>query len=286
MESATVFGETAEQTVIDGYRVLRTIGQGSQGVVYLVEHPARPGSKYAMKVFEADMEFVELARFEKEGEVAGMIHHPNVVALLGSGEVEATGDPYLVYEYVDGHSLRAYLNGRGNLTYRQKALIVRDVAEALRALHAIAVVHRDVKPENILLDSQLRPKLTDFGMVRTPDSNLTCVDAVIGSPAYMSPETIQGYEPQPSCDLFALGLTAYELFTGGHPFREHAATPFTMMDALAERPHLPPSAEDPFFPRALETVVDGMLAKSASDRVPSAAVVVDLIDQYLESIPD
>ena len=157
------------------------------------------------------------ARFAREGKAIGRLSHPSIVTLLDRGSTET--EEYLVFEYVEGHSLKDFLAINGPLDVKEAGQVIGQIAEGLSHVHLLGLVHRDVKPQNILLDSELRARLTDFGIATGPDwTRVTRVGAVVGSTRYMSPEQIQGRPVDRRSDVYSLGLVFYETLTGKPAF--------------------------------------------------------------------
>jgi eukaryotic-like serine/threonine-protein kinase len=198
-------------------------------------------------------------RFARESRLAARLSHPNVVAVFDAGE--DAGRPYIVMEYVEGETLADVLRRRGALPTEEAAEIAAQVAAGLAHAHAQGLVHRDVKPQNLLVSGDGRVKIADFGVARSDDlSKLTQAGTVLGTAAYLSPEQAAGSEVGPASDVYSLGVVLYELLTGRTPYR---------FDSLADlgAPRKPPPP-----PPALADVVARCLAADPSER-PSAAEV-------------
>lgn len=223
---------------IGRYRILRPLGQGAMGVVYLAEDPLLKRN-LAIKVVKAVGEARDLAleRFRREAEISAKLNHPNVVTIYDVGEEPGLG-PFLAMEYVEGSSL-ARLIKEQKLSVEMSFNALVQAMRALRASHRCAIVHRDVKPENILVGEEGRVKLMDFGIARTMSSTLTASGEFLGSPAYSAPELLKGGEPTPSSDRYAFAATAFELLTGRlpHPGPNVAAV---ITHVLHEPPAIPP----------------------------------------------
>lgn len=223
---------------IGRYRILRPLGQGAMGVVYLAEDPLLKRN-LAIKVVKAVGEARDLAmeRFRREAEISAKLNHPNVVTIYDVGEEPELG-PFLAMEYVEGASLSRLIKEKG-LGIETSFTILVQAMRALRAAHRCAIVHRDVKPENILVGEEGRVKLMDFGIARTMASTITASGEFLGSPAYSAPELLKGGEPTPSSDRYAFAATAFELLTGRlpHPGPSVAAV---ITHVLHEPPAIPP----------------------------------------------
>ena len=201
---------------IGRYQIIRPLGQGAMGTVYLAEDPLLK-RRLAIKVVRAIGEEREMAleRFKREAEISAQLNHPNVVTIYDVGEEPGCG-PFLAMEFVEGQSLGKYVRD-GSLDPETRLGILIQTMRALRAAHRHAIIHRDVKPENILVSEDGRVKLMDFGIAKTMAPRLTTKGEFLGSPAYSAPELLKGYDPTPSSDRYAFGVTAFELLTGQLP---------------------------------------------------------------------
>ena len=250
-DSATLaeFGVWTEGTVIRGkFRILRKIGQGGMGAVYEALH-LRFNERRALKVMSpevvSDPEFVK--RFEREAILTRRLQHPNAVRVDDIEESE-DGRPYIVMEFVEGHSLKRLIKEAGPLPVPRVCTIIKQVASALEAAHQLGMVHRDIKPDNIVLTptpTGEQAKVLDFGIARLKESrlgetNLTATGVVIGTPQYMSPEQAlgkRGDELDGRSDLYSLGCVMYEMLTGALPFA--ADTTLALLQAHAFQPPRP-----------------------------------------------
>jgi serine/threonine protein kinase len=201
---------------IGRYQVIRPLGQGAMGTVYLAEDPLLK-RRLAIKVVRAIGEERDLAleRFKREAEISAQLNHPNVVTIYDVGEEPSFG-PFLAMEFVEGHSLGKHIR-EGSLDPETRLGILVQAMRALRAAHRHAIIHRDVKPDNILVSEDGRVKLMDFGIAKTMAPRLTTQGEFLGSPAYSAPELLKGADPTPSSDRYAFGVTAFELMTGQLP---------------------------------------------------------------------
>lgn len=225
-------------TTIGRYQVQRSIGHGAMGSVYLAEDPMLK-RRLAIKVVRAVGEERDLAleRFKREAEVSAQLNHPNIVTIYDVGEEPGVG-PFLAMEYVEGKSLGKHIR-EGTLEVESCFGILIQAMRALRSAHRHAIIHRDVKPDNILVSEDGRVKLMDFGIAKTMAPRLTSTGEFLGSPAYSAPELLKGAEPTPSSDRYAFGVTAFELLTGllPHPGNNVAAV---ITHVLHEPPVIPP----------------------------------------------
>jgi serine/threonine protein kinase len=261
------------------YEILEEIGRGGMAVVYKAYQPSL--NRYvAIKVLlphlSLDKEFIE--RFQREALAAGKLEHPNIIHIYDVGQ---EGDlHYLVMSLVAGPNLAARLAREGALDSRTAFTIVRQVGAALDFAHSQGVVHRDVKPSNILLTSTGEAILTDFGIaMAASESRLTQTGAHIGTPAYMSPEQAEGHTVDGRADLYSLGVVLYEMLSGQVPFQ--ADTPAAV---LYKQVHTPPpslSTLRPTVPKAVEHVVLRALEKDPNKRYPHASEMVDALAQAM-----
>jgi serine/threonine-protein kinase len=199
-----------------------------------------------------------------------MVNHPNVVRILDYGTAEAEQNPYIVMEYLKGRSLR-FLIARGDVPLANRLRILAQVADALTAIHAAHICHRDIKPSNILVDEHLVAKLTDFGVARLPESDLTLTTSFVGSPAYMAPEAYVSARVDHRADLFSLGVVSYEFLVGTKPFTGENLP--QMMNAIRHQAPPLPHSLVPRFPPDLERLLMAMLEKDPRQR-PQAAETV------------
>lgn len=254
---------------IGRYQLVRLLGEGAMGRVYLAHDPEL-GRDVAIKVLRLETagsaREAYIARFRNEARAAARFMHPNVVAVYDAG-VDATVGPYLVYEYVAGQTLRARLS-EGRLEPREVVALARNIAAALDALHAAQILHRDIKPDNILIAFDGGMKLTDFGIARVPDAALTRDGQFLGTPAYAPPEAITRGEYSVRGDVFSLAAVLYEALCGVRPFPGEDAVAVSY--AVANETPLPPSRHVTGLPAAVDAVFAKGLAKRAQDRFASA----------------
>jgi tetratricopeptide (TPR) repeat protein len=267
------------------YAIVRELGKGGMGVVYEAFDTVLK-RKVAIKTIldPARARPNELERFRREALAAARVPHPGIVQVFETGE--HLGKPYLVMELVDGESLAALLD-REIVPPRRVAEIVRGVALALEHAHGHGIIHRDVKPGNVLLDREGRPRLTDFGLARDASftAQLTATGDLLGTPAYMAPEQMGGVPggQGPPLDVYGLGGLLYRALTGKPPF-EAASTQALLYKVLTQDP-APLRRLSPGVHRDLETVALRCLEKEPSKRYPSAGAVAEDLRRYLEGEP-
>ncbi len=275
----------------DGTRVgehvlVRVLGVGGMGRVY--EARADDGSRVAIKVFHPHLleRAGSRARFHREVEIGRRVTHPCVVRTLGAGSVTLASGPvdYLVMEYVQGRTLRQVLDHLGSLPEGLVREIGSQAARGLEAVHEAGAVHRDVKPENLLLTEDHRLRITDLGVAKVLEGvpSLTSDGQFVGSLHYAAPEQLGQGTIGPATDLYALGVVLYELATGSHPFA--AESPAAMLRAHLERVPTPAVDRGVGVSPFLSAVLATLLAKDPRDRFPSAAALAGVLEEG-ESAP-
>ncbi|MDH5316309.1 MAG: serine/threonine protein kinase, partial [Gemmatimonadota bacterium] len=264
------------------YRLEKELGGGGMSRVFLAEE-VRLGRKVVVKVLPPEMAAgVNVERFEREIQLAARLQHPHIVPLLTAG---AEGDLlYYVMPFIEGESLRAKLAREGELPVRETVQILKEVLDALKYAHSERVVHRDIKPDNVML-SRGHAVVTDFGVAKavsesTGESSLTSLGVALGTPAYMSPEQAAA-DPHVDhrADLYAVGALAYEMLTGRPPFS--GANPQAVLAAHITQAPVPVTAHRDSVPAGLNELVLRCLAKKAADRPQRADELLPLLDALL-----
>jgi eukaryotic-like serine/threonine-protein kinase len=259
------------------FDIVREVGRGGMGVVLHAYDPCLQRD-VAVKVIDPQLANNEVARqrFCREARAAAAVTHDNLVAVHQVDEDEDSGLPYLVMQLVIGESLEQRLKRVGKLSVHEVARIGMQAAAGLAAAHAGGLIHRDIKPGNILLEAPAdRVKLTDFGLARAAeDVKLTRTGFVAGSPLYMAPEQARGEEVDHRADLFSLGSVLYEATAGTPPF--DGKTPLVVLRRVADETPVSLSAVNPDVPHWLSDIVDKLLAKNPTDRYQSAAEVAEI----------
>jgi len=270
-----------ERALAAHYELDCEIGRGGMGIVYRAKDK-RLKRQVAIKLLPPELAFRSeiKSRFLREAETAAQLSHPNIVPIYTVDEQEQL--VFFVMAYISGDNLAKRLHERGVLTTDETRRILREVADALAYAHDRGVVHRDIKPDNILLDAVSgRPMVTDFGIARAMDSQgdsrLTATGMAIGTPAYMSPEQAAGErEIDGRSDLYSLGILGYQMLTGEPPFVA-ASTPAMLVKHISERP-IPVEQRRGDVPTDLARSVMTLLEKEPSNRFPSAAALVTALD--------
>jgi serine/threonine-protein kinase len=260
--------DTLIQTLFDGrYRILRKLGSGGMANVYLAEDQEL-GRRVAIKILNDrhanDDQFVE--RFRREAKNAAGLSHPNIVSIYDRGEAEGTY--YIAMEFLDGRSLKELIVSRGPAPVSVAIDYARQILAALRFAHRNGIVHRDIKPHNVLVDSEGRLKVTDFGIARAGASQMTEAGSIIGTAQYLSPEQAKGSPVDQTSDLYSVGVVLYELLTGVVPFTGDTPVEIAMKH-LSAVPDAP-SAHRAEIPRELDKVVMRALAKDPHERYQAA----------------
>ena len=255
------------------YEIVDEIGKGAMGVVYLARDPLI-GRLVALKTFRIgysvkDQELEQFrARFIREAQSAGILGHPNIVTIHDVVEDAGDGMAFIAMEYVRGTNLKALLQGDQPLSVQFVSDVISQVSEALDYAHSHKVVHRDVKPANILITADNRVKITDFGIARLDSSNLTMEGQLLGTPNYMAPEQIQGKEVDHRADLFALGVVLYELLTRHKPFQGENLT--VVSHRIVYDHFTPPKEYVRELPPGLEPILTRALDKDPARRYQRA----------------
>src|ERR671938_819203 len=263
-----VTGDPLIDSVFDGrYRIIRKLGAGGMANVSLAEDQEL-GRRVALKVLNErhanDDSFIE--RFRREAKNAAGLSHPNIVSIYDRGEAEGTY--YIAMEFLDGRSLKELIISRGPTPIRIAIDYTRQILAAIGFAHRNGIVHRDIKPHNVLVSPEGRLKVTDFGIARSGASQMTEVGSIIGTAQYLSPEQARGSAVDQRSDLYSVGIVLYEMLTGKVPFT--GDTPLEIaMKHLSEVP-VPPSEIRSEVPEDLDLIVVRSLAKDPADRYSSA----------------
>jgi eukaryotic-like serine/threonine-protein kinase len=248
------------------YQVIETIGAGANSRVVrgydpLIDRPV------AIKLFSPQLARGEArGKFLREARVVGQISHPSIITLHDMGIEESTLTPYLVMELVEGQSLEKILT-KGSVPFPGACSWVAQVAIALGVAHRRGIIHGDVKPANILINSENRVKLSDFGMARLA-SHETSDTSLLGTPAYWCPEQIHGRPQDARSDIFSLGVVLYEMVTGISPFAGDSLQ--SVCNHVLSSTPLPASQSNPSLPAALNDIIAGCLVKDPQHRFSSA----------------
>jgi len=260
---------------IGRYDIERVLGEGAMGVVY-EGNDTRLQRKVAIKTIlksalDGDSAKEYSTRFAREAKAVARLNHPNIVQVFDFAE---EGDvAYIVMELVRGRELKTFFDAKERFELKESVHIMGELCEALHFAHEAGIIHRDIKPANVMIDAQGRVKLTDFGVARVTDTERTLSDktqagTVVGTPAYMSPEQIQGLTLDRRSDIFSAGVILYEFLCGGKPFTGSSAWTIAKK-ILSEEPDLP-SSRNPALSPLLDAVVLKALARDAGQRYQTA----------------
>lgn len=278
LRSSNAQGDLLGSVVADRYHVIKKLGEGGMGAVYLAEH-VKMGRKSALKVMHPGMNADPdaIARFNREAANASRLSHPNICGIYDFGET-SEGLIYLAMEFIEGRSLTDHIEKDGALVPARAASIVHQTADALQVAHDAGIVHRDLKPDNIMVaknrDGSDLVKVVDFGIAKASSSDaqkVTKTGLVVGTPEYMSPEQLSGDKLDGRSDIYSLGLVAFNCLTGKLPFPSESAQEAMIM-RLTDRPRtLAETRPEVEWPQGLQDVMDKALARDANERYQSAA---------------
>jgi serine/threonine-protein kinase len=271
--------------IADRYELREIIGRGASGVVCEAVD-RRLHRLVAVKLMRGTTHADERERMLREAQVTGRLTHGNIVTVHDAGMADDLF--FIVMELVIGEPLGAPMR-RGEIGQRDALAIAADLLDALAHAHARGVVHRDVKPANVLMAQDERPgpgtaKLTDFGIARTAASDLTRLGTMAGTPAYMSPEALRGEEVDARTDLWGVGVVLYEMLARRHPFRPPAEF-FALAHAIVNTPPPPIEALAPGLPAGIAGILDVALAKHRENRFPDAATMAATLRRALAEMP-
>src|SRR5919107_345236 len=278
-------GPVMEPTVLDNrYAVSGLLGGGGMGEVFLARDQVLDRD-VALKVlrnqYAQDEEFVD--RFEREAKAAASLNYPHIVQVYDRGTA-ADGTYYIAMEHVPGGTLKDRIFESGPMRTAEAARMATQVADALGVAHARGVVHRDIKPQNVLLTAHGDAKVADFGIARAAsETTVSDNSLVLGTAKYMSPEQATGDPVGPASDLYSLGVLLYEMLTGEVPFEADSEIDVAMNHVTTPPP--PPIEKNPSVPEALNAVVMKLLEKKPEDRYPGAPELVADLSRAVEGLP-
>lgn len=266
------------------YQILRVLGEGNAGIVFLARKNGET-DPVALKVLKPNHagKFPggqEAERFLRSSEAISEIRHANIVSVRDFGLTRDEEIPYMVMEYIEGQTLKDFMDTLGStLNYHDKTRILLQISMALSAIHAENICHRDVKPHNILITPNLQVKVTDFGIARLPNSELTMANELVGSPAYLSPEGFASSKVDARADIFSFGVLAYELLLGRKPFEGDSIPQFA--HKIRTEPPREPRKIATDFPEGLQQVLARMLRKRPEERYATVNELANDLRNYL-----
>src|SRR5918996_5211403 len=268
-------------TVLSGrYRLEAKVGSGGMSTVYLARD-ATLDRPVAVKVMHREMSEQEdqLERFRQEARAVAKLSHPNVVAVIDAGE--DGGHPYIVFEYVEGETLKQRINRVGALDPQEALAYAIEIARGLAVAHGRNLVHRDIKPQNVLIDSEGRAKLTDFGISRQLEQDgMTATGRVLGTTDYVAPEQAMGHPVDQRSDVYSLGVVLYEMLVGQVPFHADSQVGVAMKHVNEEMPDVQQRRAE--VSAAVAAVVERATSKDPKLRYQTIAEMIDDLEGALE----
>ena len=255
------------QKINDRYEIIKSIGEGGMANVYLANDTILD-RKVAIKVLRGDLENNEkfIRRFQREAKSVSDLSHPNIVEVYDVGEEE--GQHYIVMEYIDGRTLKQLIQKRGALTVAEVIDIMTQITDGLSAAHEAYIIHRDIKPQNIMILDNGMIKITDFGIAMTLNATqLTQTNSVMGSVHYLPPEQAAGQTATTKSDIYSAGILMYELLTGSVPFKGENAVEIALKQMKERIPSI--RKQNPLIPQSVENIVLKATAKNPKNRYDS-----------------
>jgi serine/threonine-protein kinase len=275
---------------VAGCRLVRVIGRGNSAYVFLGERkdPKSNILQYAVKMLmptKSGADAVELeARFLREAEIMAQFEHPNIVRIFDFGKDAESNMAYIVMEHIDGESLSSYIGHRTPLSWQQKLAMVLQLTRAIAEIHRCGICHRDIKPNNILVNKDLCLKLIDFGIAKLPESHLTLGSEIMGTPIYMAPEAFDStHSVDFRADIFSIGVLTYELLLGQRPFQ--ADTIPALADEIRRQSPVEPRKLMPELPVPVQYVIGMMLKKNPASRYNTVEDLIKDLDAIVNDNP-
>src|SRR3954447_16015624 len=265
--------------ISDRFRLEEKIGAGGMSTVYRAFDPTLE-RWVAIKLMHRDISTDpdQLERFRREARAVASLSHPNIVTVIDAGEDD--GAPYIVFEYVPGETLKDRIRRQGRLPVPEAVAYAIEIGRALSCAHSNRLVHRDVKPQNVLIDPDGRAKVTDFGIARSMEAHgLTATGRVLGTTDYVSPEQALGHQVTEQSDIYSLGIVLYEMLTGETPFRADTQVAVAMKHVREPLPDV--QRRRPEVSAALAAVVDRSTAKETKRRYSTVAEMVHDLEEVL-----
>lgn len=267
------------EVIANRYEVIRLIGQGGMADVYLALDTVL-NRQVAIKLMRGELsdDSTNLLRFEREAKAVADLSHPNVVEIYDIGT--HNDRPFMVMEYVKGYTLKELLRKRGALDVREALDIAKQMVLAIKAAHDKGIIHRDIKPQNIIIKFDCTVKMMDFGIALTKDNmQLTQADSVMGSVHYLAPELAKGKPASVQSDIYALGIVLYEMLVGDVPFKDDNAVKICLKHIKEQMPSV--RQFNPNIPQALENIILIATAKNPKQRYASADLMYEALNKCL-----
>jgi eukaryotic-like serine/threonine-protein kinase len=280
MDSASTSSQMIGKVLSGRYRLEAKLGSGGMSTVFLARDTTLD-RQVAVKVMHREMseQADQLERFRQEARAVAKLSHPNVVAVIDAGEDK--GHPYIVFEYVEGETLKQRINRVGALDAQEALAYAIEIGRGLTVAHARKMVHRDIKPQNVLIDSEGRAKLTDFGISRQLERDgLTATGRVLGTTDYVSPEQAMGHGVDPRSDIYSLGVVLYEMLVGQVPYAADSQVGVAMKHVNEDMPDV--QIRRPDLSAAAALVVERATAKDPNQRYQSVGEMIDDLSTALE----
>ncbi|MBF0516573.1 MAG: CHASE2 domain-containing protein [Nitrospirae bacterium] len=282
--TVVVMGASGSRASLGRYEVIKELGRGAMGVVFLGKDP-KINREVAIKTLsyddiDSDQVAEVKTRFFREAEAAGKLSHPNIVRVYDVGDDKDAA--YMAMELLEGADLTRYCAKDSRLPFGEVLRVVTRVGEALDYAHQNGVVHRDIKPANIMLLNNKELRVTDFGIARVMESSKTQTGMVLGTPSYMSPEQIAGRKVDGRSDLFSLGVVFFELLVGERPFKGDSIA--TLMYNITSTPPTPIKQIEPRIPMCVVQIIEKLLQKNAEDRYSRGKDLVEAINQCKKTL--
>ncbi|MDO4480344.1 MAG: Stk1 family PASTA domain-containing Ser/Thr kinase [Erysipelotrichaceae bacterium] len=268
------------KTISNRYEILSLIGQGGMADVYMAKDTIL-NRVVAIKILREKLSeyAMTLVRFQREASAASRISHPNVVDIYDVGEYN--GMHYIVMEYIKGHTLKQLIAKRGALSQQEALYIMKQLTSAVLCAHQANIIHRDIKPQNVILKDDGTVKITDFGIAIASNSvQLTSNNTVMGSAHYLAPETAQGKEPNPQVDIYSLGIVFFELLSGSVPFRGSTPTEIAIRHLKDPMPCI--RDYNPQIAQSVENIILKATAKDPDDRYKNCAEMLYDLEHCLD----
>lgn len=271
-----------QQVFNDRYKIIAKIGSGGMADVYkaidtVLDRPV--AVKVLHKYFAEDEDFV--SRFRREAQAAASLNHPNIVNIYDWGS--ENGTYFIVMELLEGQSLKKYISLKGTVPPKEAMAIAKKMLSALNFAHKHQIIHRDIKPHNIILTKEGEVKVTDFGIARAGASTMTQTGTILGTAHYLSPEQARGQDVGVTSDIYSAGIVLYEMVTGNIPFEGDNPVAIALKH-VHEHP-TPPRDINPSIPEALQTIIQKAMAKNPESRYQSAAEMRNDIMRLMEGMP-